>query len=88
MKIPFHTDSTCPSPLAASAKPNCVGPFSNFANGFLDLVFTGMFGIVGMLVALLIRIAIADSSSVGCCLAAVRLGRLKEAGGGTTIPAH
>ncbi|KAI4229799.1 MAG: hypothetical protein L6R36_000586 [Xanthoria steineri] len=48
MKTPFHTDSTCPNPLAASAKPDCVGPFSNFANGFLDLVFTAMFGMVAL----------------------------------------
>ncbi|KAL8757434.1 MAG: hypothetical protein Q9199_002218 [Rusavskia elegans] len=48
MNTPFHTDSTCPSPLAASAKPDCVGPFSDFANNFLDLVFTVMFGMVAL----------------------------------------
>ncbi|KAL8773506.1 MAG: hypothetical protein Q9209_001610 [Squamulea sp. 1 TL-2023] len=48
MKTPFHTDSTCPDALAASAKPNCDGPFSNFANNFLDVVFTAMFGMVAL----------------------------------------
>lgn len=47
MTIPFQTDSTCPSPLVASEKPDCVGPFSEFANGFLDQVFSAMFGMVG-----------------------------------------
>ncbi|KAI4273049.1 MAG: hypothetical protein LQ337_004893 [Flavoplaca oasis] len=41
-----RTDSTCPSPLVASEKPDCVGPFSEFANGFLDQVFSAMFGMV------------------------------------------
>ncbi|KAL8640135.1 MAG: hypothetical protein Q9228_002917 [Teloschistes exilis] len=48
MTIPFHTDSTCPSGLDALSKPNCVGPLSDYANNFLDLVFTAMFGIVGL----------------------------------------
>ena len=47
MTIPFQTDSTCPSLLVASEKPDCGGPFSEFANGFLDQVFTAMFGMVG-----------------------------------------
>ncbi|KAL8716125.1 MAG: hypothetical protein Q9220_000030 [cf. Caloplaca sp. 1 TL-2023] len=48
MTMPFLTDTTCPTPLAAAAKPDCVGPFSNFANNFLDLVFTAMFGMVAL----------------------------------------
>ena len=51
MSAPFHQDSTCPNPLAAAAKVNCVGPFGNFANSFLDLVFTAMFGMVGKSIA-------------------------------------
>lgn len=48
MDIPFHQDSTCPNRPNALAKPNCVGPFSNFANNFLDLVFTAIFGMVAL----------------------------------------
>ena len=39
----------CPNAFIAAQTKGCVGPFSNFANGFLDLIFTAMFGIVGML---------------------------------------
>lgn len=42
----------------ASQKVNCVGPFSSFANGFLDLVFTALFGIVGLDVALLLSVVV------------------------------
>ena len=42
-------DQTCPTEAVAVRKLGCVGPFSNFANGFLDLIFTAMFGIVGTL---------------------------------------
>ncbi|MCJ1470227.1 phospholipid scramblase 1 [Pseudocyphellaria aurata] len=41
-------DATCPSAEVASEKLACVGPFSNYANAFLDLVFTAMFGIVAL----------------------------------------
>ena len=42
----------------AAQKVNCVGPFSNFANGFLDLIFTALFGIVGLDVALLLSVVV------------------------------
>jgi hypothetical protein len=45
---PFVTDGTCPTALIAEGKQGCVGPFSNFANQLLDLIFTAAFGIVGM----------------------------------------
>lgn len=45
---PFQQDAFCTSAVVAAQKPGCVGPFSNYANRFLDLVFTTMFGIVGM----------------------------------------
>ncbi|KAL8941174.1 MAG: hypothetical protein Q9216_002403 [Gyalolechia sp. 2 TL-2023] len=48
MEIPFHKDSTCPNQPDALAKTDCVGPFSNFANDFLDLVFTAIFGMVAL----------------------------------------
>ncbi|KAL9031458.1 MAG: hypothetical protein Q9196_000519 [Gyalolechia fulgens] len=48
MEIPFHLDSMCPNQPDALAKPNCVGPFSSFANDFLDLVFTAIFGMVAL----------------------------------------
>lgn len=44
---PFQQDAFCTSAVVAAQKPGCVGPFSTYANGFLDLVFTAMFGIVG-----------------------------------------
>lgn len=49
MDVPFHSDSTCPTPIIAMSKTNCVGPFSNYANDFLDVVFTAIFGMVGMI---------------------------------------
>ncbi|TVY49689.1 hypothetical protein LOCC1_G000241 [Lachnellula occidentalis] len=54
---PFVVDTTCPNALVAAARVGCVGPFSVFANGFLDLVFTGAFGIVGIDVALVLSTA-------------------------------
>lgn len=45
----FQLDPACPSVEAAAQKRGCVGPFSNYANKFLDIVFTAMFGIVGTL---------------------------------------
>jgi len=54
---PFVTDSTCTSPLVAAQLSGCVGPFSTFANNFLDLIFTAAFGVVGVDVALILSIA-------------------------------
>ena len=48
MEPPFITDNTCPNSLLASQKVGCVGPFSSFANVWLNLVFTAAFGIVGV----------------------------------------
>jgi len=45
---PFVQDSTCPNRLAAAQKQGCITPFSNFANQYLDVVFTGFFGMVGV----------------------------------------
>jgi hypothetical protein len=45
----YVTDSTCTSAFVAASKLGCVGPFSSFANNFLDVIFTGAFGVVGML---------------------------------------
>ncbi|KAH8800054.1 tetraspanin [Hyaloscypha sp. PMI_1271] len=53
----FVPDSTCPNPLAAAANIGCVTPFVNFANTFLDTIFTGAFGIVGVDVALILTVA-------------------------------
>lgn len=46
---PFVPDSTCPNALVAASAGGCVGPFSTYGNNFLDLIFTGAFGIVGIL---------------------------------------
>lgn len=45
---PFVQDSTCTNPLVAANLGGCVGPFSSFANGYLDLIFTADFGIVAI----------------------------------------
>jgi hypothetical protein len=37
----------CPTDPAAASQVGCVGPFSTYANNFLDLIFTGAFGMVG-----------------------------------------
>ena len=56
MTPPFVADRICPDSRTAVAKMGCVGPFSSFANNFLDLVFTSAFGIVGVDVLLLLCI--------------------------------
>ena len=55
---PFVPDTTCPNALVAAAQLGCVTPFSKEANNFLDLVFTGAFGIVGIDAILVICTAI------------------------------
>jgi len=45
---PFVTDNVCPTAAAAAQQVGCVVPFWSFANSFLDIVFTSLFGIVGM----------------------------------------
>ncbi|KAH8601267.1 hypothetical protein B0O99DRAFT_252827 [Bisporella sp. PMI_857] len=55
---PFIVDTTCRNSLVAANLGGCVGPFSSFANNFLDMVFTGAFGIVGVDVILIIMTAI------------------------------
>ncbi|EAS30338.3 tetraspanin [Coccidioides immitis RS] len=54
---PFQVDKTCPTDLDAAQKPGCVGPFSNFANSFLDVIFTADFGIVAIDALLLLCVA-------------------------------
>lgn len=50
---PYFPDVQCPTDAAAASQVGCVGPLSSFANNFLDLIFTGAFGIVGLDVALI-----------------------------------
>ncbi|KAH8811501.1 hypothetical protein F5884DRAFT_854845 [Xylogone sp. PMI_703] len=45
---PFVIDSTCPNAAFAATMRGCVTPFTTKANNYLDLVFTGLFGIVGV----------------------------------------
>ena len=54
---PFVLDNTCTNVLVADSLGGCVGPFSTFANNFLDLPFTAAFGIAGIDVLLLLSIA-------------------------------
>ncbi|PVH86748.1 tetraspanin [Cadophora sp. DSE1049] len=55
---PFVVDTTCPNALVAAAQGGCVAPLASYANNFLDVIFTGAFGIVGVDVALIIMTAI------------------------------
>ncbi|KAL9106991.1 MAG: hypothetical protein Q9227_008027 [Pyrenula ochraceoflavens] len=54
---PFVTDQTCTNPLVAANKGGCVGPFSSFANQYLDVIFTADFGIVAVDACLLLCVA-------------------------------
>lgn len=54
----FQIDPTCPSAMVAAAQPGCIGPFSRYANNFLDVIFTGAFGIVGIDVLFILCTAI------------------------------
>lgn len=55
---PFVQDTFCTSAIQAASQLGCVTPFSREANNFLDLVFTGAFGIVGLDAVLVITTAI------------------------------
>ena len=55
---PPTLDNVCTSTFVASQKVDCAGPFSNFANGFLDLIFTAMFGIVGLDMVFLLAVVV------------------------------
>jgi len=57
MTPPFVVNNVCPDSNTASQKIGCVGPFSSFANNYLDIIFTAAFGIVGVDVLLLLCIA-------------------------------
>ena len=50
---PFVQDSTCTNPLVAASLGGCATPFSNFANRYLNIVFTAAFGI-GVIDAMLL----------------------------------
>ncbi|RPB23954.1 hypothetical protein L211DRAFT_837823 [Terfezia boudieri ATCC MYA-4762] len=54
---PFITDSVCPSAEIAAARGGCVGPFAQYAERFLNLVFTAAFGVVGLDMLLLLSLA-------------------------------
>jgi hypothetical protein len=51
---PYFPDAQCPTDAIAASQLGCVGPLSSFANNFLDLIFTGAFGFVGLDVALVL----------------------------------
>jgi hypothetical protein len=57
MTPPFIVNNVCPDSNTASQMIGCVGPFSSFANSYLDIIFTAAFGIVGIDVLLLLCIA-------------------------------
>lgn len=45
---PFVVDNTCTNSLVAASLQGCVTPFSNFANNYLDFVFTAAFGVTAL----------------------------------------
>ncbi|KAF2465953.1 tetraspanin [Lindgomyces ingoldianus] len=53
----FIQDNVCTDKLVAAQKGGCIGKFSSFANGYLDLIFTAAFGIVGVDVVLILCVA-------------------------------
>ncbi|KAH6647002.1 tetraspanin [Truncatella angustata] len=53
----FVTDVTCPSPAAAALIKGCAAPLGSFSNVFVDNIFTAVFGMVGIDVAMVLAIA-------------------------------
>ncbi|KHN98821.1 Tetraspanin [Metarhizium album ARSEF 1941] len=53
----FVTDPTCPSPAAAALLRGCGAAVSNFANSYINSIFTTLFGIVGLDAILFLCIA-------------------------------
>ncbi|KAM3442876.1 hypothetical protein NHJ13734_002114 [Beauveria thailandica] len=53
----FITDSTCPSPAAAALLRGCATSISSFANIALDVIFTALFGMVGVDAIFILSIA-------------------------------
>ncbi|KAH8171816.1 tetraspanin family protein [Sarocladium implicatum] len=53
----FVTNPTCPSPAAAALLRGCATSISSFANNFLDVIFTAVFGFVGVDAILILSIA-------------------------------
>ncbi|KAI9831521.1 MAG: phospholipid scramblase 1 [Phylliscum demangeonii] len=54
----FQPDRTCSNALMAAQKAGCVGAFSDFANSFLDIVFTAIFGLVALDTIVLLAVAV------------------------------
>ena len=50
----FVRDTTCTSAAVAAQLGGCMSPFATYANSFLDIVFTTLFGIVAVDVMLLL----------------------------------
>ena len=44
----YVVDSVCTGDIVAAAEGGCVAPFANFAERWINLLFTALFGIVGM----------------------------------------
>lgn len=53
----FIQDGFCKNDLVAAQQDGCIGPFSNFANSYLDVIFTAAFGMVGVDVILIMCVA-------------------------------
>ncbi|KAI0019121.1 tetraspanin [Xylariomycetidae sp. FL0641] len=53
----FVTDSTCPSPASAALMDGCASPINSFGQTFVDMIFTAIFGMVGVNVVFIMAIA-------------------------------
>ncbi len=54
---PFVPDNTCTNSLVAASLQGCITPFSNFANNYLNIVFTAVFGIAALDILLVLSAA-------------------------------
>lgn len=45
---PYVQDGTCEGGIQAAMMEPCVGPLSKYANGLEDVIFTALFGVVGV----------------------------------------
>jgi hypothetical protein len=50
-------DNICLNSLVAAQKSGCIGRFSEFANSYLDIIFTAAFGMVAVDTILVLCVA-------------------------------
>lgn len=73
---PYRRDGTCPNAFVAAQKAGCVGGFSDYANHYLDRIFTLIFGMVALDFVVLVAVAVLLKERLD--RARFRLGDLKH----------